>query len=390
MASTKTGRNALPRSQRRFYDQADVQTRLRYGAQESALGSILEQLTRDYGRQAQAQQTAGQTVLGAYTGANQGVTQTYNDVGLTPNVLASIASSPTGQRLAGEVASYKAANDQQARGIQAGQQYLQQHIADQYSDDVGKVTDQLQSLTGEKGLYQSSLLDQLITGDRSARHDANVAAAKQRHDDEQAILDRQQQQENALIGQGLLPGKDGALQPLPGGKADPNAQKKKGGFKPATRAAQSKAATDFSRALSIINTYVGDDPKDKALRREIGQKLLNGEAEIKGEPVYDTRREIKKGVPNPNYGKPLLNPDGTAKTTDSLPGIPKIENQPIVSAALDMVFDGHLSPATVRKLHDLGYKVRGLSGVKTRADVPKPKRNPPRSKAPSGKYYPAG
>jgi hypothetical protein len=43
-----------------------------------------------------------------------------------------------------------------------------------------------------------------------------------------------------------------------------------------------------------------------------------------------------------------------------------------------MVFDGHLSPATVKLLHDSGYKVRGLSGVRTRADI----RRKPAAKLP--------
>jgi hypothetical protein len=46
-----------------------------------------------------------------------------------------------------------------------------------------------------------------------------------------------------------------------------------------------------------------------------------------------------------------------------LPAIPKVTNAAAISAALDAIYDGHLSPATIRKLHAAGIKVNGFGCV---------------------------
>lgn len=370
-------RDRLPQRFRPFFDQSQTQAELRYGGQTSALAQILGQVTRDYQRQSAAQTTAGASLMGALRGADTQLTNTYNDAGLTPTLLAQIGNSPTGQRLAGELASNRAAVQQQATGAQAGQQYLHQRLGDEYRDDVGQVSDQLQALTKERGLYTSSLLDQLISGDRAARSQVNAAVRKQQHDDTQAQLDRETAQGNALIGQGLVVGEDGTLTPLPGGKADPNAPANQPKPKKPVRATpreQQQTATDYGRALSIAKSLTEGEQMTPALRRKIESWLLNGADAVEGKPVYDTRQKID-GKLNPNFGKPMLNKDGTAQmTNDAADAIPQVDNEPAVRAALDMLFDGAISPDTLQMLHDLGYKVRGLKGVKTPGDVAAQKR----------------
>jgi hypothetical protein len=223
MPKSKTGRDALPQRFRPFYDQALTEADLRYGAQEAAFGTVLGQLGRDRDRQILAQRTAQQSLLGSMQQSDNNVNRFYSDSGLTPTVLQSLAGSNTGARLAGEMAGYRSQNAQNLISAQAGGQYQQQRINQDYGDKRASLVDQLNAEQRERGTFTSSALEQLITGDRSTRHAANVEAAKQQHADAQAILDRQTQQDNALIGQGLVVGKDGTLQPLPGGKADPNA-----------------------------------------------------------------------------------------------------------------------------------------------------------------------
>lgn len=374
MASNRTSpkRNTLPQRFVPYLEQAQTQGALRYGAQETGLQGLFDSATQNYQRQSAAQEGASRSLLGSLATGSVNLNNAYSDAGLTPEVRAQYAGTPDGQRILASLARGQGDIQQQQIGAQAGRQYIQQRLGDDYRTDVGKIEQQRAAMSTERGLYESSLLDQLIGDDRAGRQKINADARQQQFTADQAIQQQQSTRDNALIGQGLLPDAQGNLTPLPGGKADPNAKTNKPKKVKATRAEQSRAATDFSTALGIATDYVGNDPKDKALRREIGQKLLRGEETIKGKPVYDTRQQIN-GKPNPSYGKPLLNKDGTVQTTGDLPGIQKVDNQPIVQAALDMVFDGHLSPATVRKLHDLGYEVRGLSGVKTRADVPKPK-----------------
>lgn len=380
----------LPKRFQPLLAQANTETAIRYGSQEDALGSILASLAHDYGQQAQAQHSAGQSVLGALQGADTGLQKVYADAGLTPGLLAQIGGSPTGQRLAGELAGGRAGIQNQILGQQQGQQYLQGHIADMYGQDRGKVTDQLTSLEKEKGLYGSQLLDSLITGDRSARHDANAALAQQQHADTQAQLNRTSSQDNALIGQGLLPDASGNLQPLPGGKADPNVKKQKA--KPHATPEQLQAASgQFGAALAALRTL--DPDKDPRLRHENGQTLLSGH---KGQPVM-----VRETVPNPNgYGDPIsrTRPKLTGDIIDPKTGKPKAPgtgtpivtadipktDQVLATAALDMYYQGYLSTATVKKLHALGYQVKGLPDVKTQGQKPKYSQAPPPGRPTAG------
>jgi hypothetical protein len=368
-------RSTLPKRFRPFYDQAQTQSELRYGAQESALGSVLAQLVRDYGRQSQAQHSAGQSVLGALSGASAGLEKVYTDAGLTPALRAQISESPTGQRLAGELASGQASIQDQTRGAQMGQQYIQQRLGEQYQDDVGQVSDQSVAMAKERGLFTSSLLDQLISGDRASRSAANAAAREATRAEQQKALDRATQTGNALIGQGITPiiGDDGSVSlgnPLPGGKADPNAPANKPkGSKPnrATNTERSGFGTDFSRALGLAKNAIEkpEDRKSKALRSQTARNILDGFEASGGETIYDTNKKGKDGLPNPNYGKPLLNADGTEQKTEKFTAVEKVANQVAVQAALDIAFDGALSRETVRKLHDLGIKTTDLGNLPT-------------------------
>jgi hypothetical protein len=333
---------------------------MRYGAQEAAFKSIFDQLTRDSGRNAQAQDTAYRSLLGSLQAAPADLSRVYSDAGLTPDVLATIGNSPTGQRLAGELARGQAGILQQQTGAQAGAAYQQQHIADQYHDDVGKLNDQASALATEKGLYRSSLLDQLIGQDRSARHDAHVEAAKQQFTADQNLLDNSQSERNAIIGQGLnpdtgatLPGHSGKK---PGPKASPHDQ--------------SVAESDFTNALTNAAAMVkgGTSAADavKALTR--GRKAAPGKPVYENVPEVDSYGNVVKGK---TKRQPKLNPDGTVMTTGGRDAVDAVEPA-IAQAAVEMAAQGYLSPATVKHLHDLGYKVRGLPGVKTRFDIPKP------------------
>lgn len=366
--ATPTGRNALPQRFRPFYDQALTSAELRYGAQESGLSSILAQLTNDYGRQSTAQRDAGMSVLGALKGADQNLQQVYSDAGLNPTVLSQIAGSPTGQRLAGELAGNRADVLQQINGAQAGQQYIQGNLADQYRQDVGQVSQQGMALAKERGLFTGSVLDELIGNDRSARSAANQAAREAAAAQQQQALDRATSTGNALIGQGLAPviGEDGSVsigQPLPGGKADPNA-KPKSGIKPATPAAVKAATGTYSQAVDYARKLweSGID------RRKASDALMRGREASEGQDVYD-----------PQTGKPIINPDGTKKTTKGKSEIPSFKaDQPLLQAALDIAYDGHVSPATVRKLHKAyGNGIVGALGLKTDRKAPRPKRPKP-------------
>lgn len=343
MAATKARGNTLPRRFEPYQRQADTQTEIRYGAQETGLKSIFDRLTSDYTRQADAQRTMGMSLLGSLNTAGQDLTHTYSEAGLTPEVLAGIGNNPGGERIASELARAQAGILEQKTGALAGQQYIQGDLADKYREDVGEINTQAQALAREKGLYESSLLEQLIGEDRSRRHDANAAAAKMEFDAEQAILDRDAAQGNALIGQGLIPDAKGNLQPLPGGKADPNAPgnqpKPKKPSKPtgADRSIQGDMRQAASWIKQLDSANKGSFP-DPAKRRQVVQEIL-----LKG---------------------------------DQATGIPSITSAGL-DAALDVFYDQALSSATVQALHNAGVKVKFLGGAKTQAQLREERRKLP-------------
>jgi hypothetical protein len=323
----------LPSRYRPYLAQSKTETAIRYGSQESALHQIFDQTTRDYYRQATAQRDAGMSVLGALKGADKGLRQVYAQSGLGPHLLSQIAGSPTGQRLAGELASNRVDVKNQLLGAQAGQQYIQQHLGDQYREDVGNINAQGSALAREKGLYQSDLLDQLITADKAARQQARLAAAKQRHDDALARQQIVSAQTNALIGQGLLPDPSGSLVPLPGGKADPNApQFKDKPVKPKAikpTGADRSIQKDFRKASSWIKQLDESNKHEypnAAKRREVVQEILT------------------KG--------------------DQVSGIPSVSSVGL-DAALDMYYNRELSPATVEAIRSAGARPRFLPNTRT-------------------------
>jgi hypothetical protein len=357
----------LPSRYRPYLAQSRTETAIRYGSQESALHQIFDQTTRDYYRQATAQRDAGMSVLGALKGADKGLRDVYAQSGLGPHLLSQIADSPTGQRLAGELASNRVDVKNQLLGAQAGQQYIQQHLGDQYREDVGNINAQGTALAKEKGLFQADLLDQLITADKAARHAARLAAAKQRHDDALARRQIVAAQTNALIGQGLLPNADGSLVPLPGGKADPNAPQFQDDPKRPTRgpgsaspAAQLSASTAFSNAVSLAKGLLNGLPITPENVTGAASILANGRPASSGQPTY---RDVKDASGHTKRIK-VIDDHGHPVMTPARPKIPSFD-QPIAQAAAEQAAFGYVTSGTLGKLRKLGYSVRQFLGLVT-------------------------
>lgn len=362
----------LPKRYAPFLQQAQTQTALRYGATEDQIGSLLAALAHDYGQQAQAQRTASMSVLGALQGADANLQKTYTESGLTPSLLSEIGNSPTGQRLAGELASGRAGLQSQLLGQMQGDEYQRQHIADNYQQAVGKASDSLLSLEKEKGLFGQSLFDSLVQGDHKERHDANTALRAQAHADTQAALAQQNSQDVALIGQGLLPGADGTLQPLPGGKADPNAKsnkpKRTTGAGTASPEAQRSAGTSFTKALALAQGMTKGKAHTPEVRSAVGGILANGKPATQGKvvyedvPIYD-KYDKTKVVGHKRQAK--LDPaTGQQITSASRPAIPAFD-APIAAAATEQALFGYVTTATVQKLQKLGYSVNQIPGLMT-------------------------
>ena len=120
--------------------------------------------------------------------------------------------------------------------------------------------------------------------------------------------------------------------------------------------------------------------KDRFTREELSAILTSPNGRPAKTMIVDskTRKPITKdGL--------LIEDLATAKGINSnavkvtAPAIPRVSNAAAVSAALDDLYDGHLSPVTIQKLHEAGIKVNGL-GISTKRPVKRVKRPVPPSK----------
>ncbi|HWK30102.1 MAG TPA: hypothetical protein VNS09_26260 [Solirubrobacter sp.] len=362
MAATKS--KGFPKRFDPFVGQARTQGALRYGAQESALSSIFDDTTRRYAQQSLAQESAYRSLLGSLQRAPAQLQQGYTDAGLSPNVLQSLAGTPEGVRLMGSQARASTDLQMQRLGAEQGQRFIQGKLADDYRSDVGKLNQQKVAMATERGLYESGLLDELIGQDRSRRSEINAAARKQQFDADQALEQRGQSERNALIGAGLNPDTGAPL---------PARSKTAGKVKAASPATIKAAAGTFSQIRSLVQAQwehgIG--------RKAAGQSLLRGRKGTKGEKVYD-----------PVTGKPKLDPKtGTQVTTGAKSEVPSFaKDQPLLQAALDLAYDGHVSPATVRLLHKAyGNGIVGALRLNTKRGTPRPQRPQP---TPTGVFAP--
>lgn len=122
----------------------------------------------------------------------------------------------------------------------------------------------------------------------------------------------------------------------------------------ATTEQQGKASSQIDQALAVLKN------KLKGMtRQQAAAYLTQG---VSDRPIYDEN------------GKRVLNPDGTQKTTGSVPAFDPLW----ASVALDIAFDGHISRNNVKRLHargikvdPLGYPTRPAAGPPTQARVPK-------------------
>lgn len=387
MASSKSkSKTALPKMFEPLLGQVQSQGALRYGAQEQGLQALLGDTTRNYQNQALAQQGGFRSLLGALKAAPAGLDQVYSDAGLTPEVRAQYAQTPDGQRILASLARGQGDIQQQQLGAQSGQQFIQQKLGSDYTSDVGKIQGQMGAERTERGVYESSLLDQLIGDNRAARSKLNADARDRQATQDAATQAQTAAQTNALIGQGLLPGSDGTLAPLPGGKADPNAPsnkpKRTTGAGTASPDAQRTAGTSFSKAAALAKALKGTQDVTPDVASSIAGILTNGKPASSGKVVYEEVPALdSRGQPIPGKTKrqPKLDPaTGQQVTSNGRPAVPAFD-APIATAATEQALYGYVTTKTVRELQKLGFSVNQIPGLKTetqyKASKPKDTRD---------------
>jgi hypothetical protein len=237
---------------------------------------------------------------------------------------------------------------------QQGAQFAISNARSQLSTELAKIFQRQQDLRREKGAFAAATMGQL--------REAAQQRSQQLHIEN---LGNRQSERNSLRSAGIDPATG---KPIKGGALDPNAPryKDKGGSgsggSSAPKATQ-EMQRDARKQIGTAIDYAREFKKDNLSRAEAAQQLRRG---AKEEQIPVLGRD----------GKPVLEkqPDGTfRKKMETLAPVPKVEDDLMLRAALDMAYDGHLSKHTQRLLHANGYRVKPLP-VTTREEYRRRRR----------------
>lgn len=342
----------MAKTPRRYRQQAADLSLVRFGPEISALTALLRdaQSTRDTRlRQAVNARDAGVSaalsaipaVHQAYAGAAGQVTPAFVNGG---GIEASALQARMGES---EALATSQLQDRRVAAVQ-GAGAARGQILREYAQDTGKIYDRARDLKRESGAFKSSTIMDLLGADAKAAADV----ARQ-------TRDLTQSERNSIRSSGQDPDKPlpgGGYAPIPGGRLDPKAKNTK---KWATPTQQAAASDTLGVAFTEAKSLIADSPG--ITRQKAATLLLQGADDIpdKEIPVYD-----------PVTGKKRIDPKtglAVTKTVPGVKGVKQIKSQLLVSAALDLAFDGHLSRRTQDLLHKRGIKINPL-GVRTYGD----------------------
>lgn len=347
----------LPRRFRPYWRQSVAQAELQFGGAGDLLEMLLSDAIRERGRSVRQARGSADMQVAAVNQAKTDLTENLRTAGLD---MTAMAGTPQGQQLA---ASYARslnelderkilARDAAASGVRQARQ--------EFREDAGKIAQQLQRHYRDRGIYTSSLLDELIGEDRGARRAARAAAAEQAFEAEQNALDRAGRLDTAIIGQGLNPQTG---RPLPGAKSN----------KPKLTAGQRLTANEkISSAIAQAKTLAaGGHTEREALEiltagRDGSTLTIFRDKNGREVPEY-VRQRGRDGNP-----KRVKNPRISEEETIKVPKIPAYQ-QMYARAAIEAAYNngGRLSPETAKRLRRAGIRLRDLD---VRLPNEKPKR----------------
>jgi hypothetical protein len=385
----------MAKKRQRWAREAAMQALVRFGPEASGLKALERQARSTYQSTTRGAIGAAQTIVGEVDRARPQVKRNYDQAGLaaaraahdvvnpvmdklgpaagTLAAATRISQGTGARRLAEERAS--ALTDLSQRRVQAveGAQFAQSNARDTLVGELAKIFERQQDLRRERGAFTAATAGQLreAARDRAQQMDiAELSAETQRQNSRRSA---RQQERNSLRSSGIDP-KTG--KPIPGGKLDPKAAKGEGRDW-ATKEQQQAARRDFQQALD----YAKDFSRERAPRHEAANVLKRGVPASEAEIIYD-----------PQTGKPKVGKDGKRLKEPGIPAVPAIKDELMLTAALDIAYDGHLSRATQKKLHANGIKI-GPLGAKTygqwkKGRTPRTVRRPAHARGPSGQQRP--
>jgi hypothetical protein len=333
----------------RFAQQAALEALLRFGPEISGMNQIQADAEMQYGQDVRAARGTGRAIRSAvaearpdvrriFSGADRTIADANAVTGALPegvpaSIAAAIAQEQSGLKSRMAESRATALTDLADRGVAAteGQAFAVQ----QARTDLGKTLQQLYNRRLDVG-RESGAFTALTA--RQLRQDAQDRADK--------LFIAQggwtQSERNSLRSAGIDPNTGKAI---PGGKLDPKAKGNNGAGWASQE--QHAAAQD---AIQEAAHWAQRLKEHGASRAAVARALLEGAG---GKPVYEVVDDGRGGKKR----QPVLNPDGTPKTT---PKVPQVKSQLLLSAALDQIFDGHLSRLNARRLHARRLRIQDL------------------------------
>jgi hypothetical protein len=383
------------RRNQRWAREAAMQALVRFGPEASGLRALERQAKSTYQMTTKTAAGAAQTIVGEVDRARPAVKRNYDQAGLDAARAAHKVINPVMNSLgpaagtlaaatklsqgtgARRLAEERAASltDLSQRRVQAvqGAQFAQANARDTLVGELAKIFERQQDLRRERGAFTAATAGQLREAARDRAQQMDIAELSAETQRQNSRRTQRQSERNSLRSAGINPetGK-----PIPGGRLDPKEKDGKG-REWASSAQQQAARRDFQQALD----YAKDFSRERAPRHEAANVLKRGLPASEDEVIYD-----------PQTGKPKVGKDGKRLKAPGTPGVPAIKDELMLTAALDIAYDGHLSRATQRKLHANGIKI-GPLGAKTYGQWKKtrPRRTvsrPPLSRGPSGQQRP--
>lgn len=333
---------------------ATAEAEAKYGPEISTVRGLIDQAKAQYEGDVSAAKTnasavrsyahqAGPKVKQIYTratgaadAAGDDVVRAFGGLGAAADVFrAATAREQGGQR--GRIAEAQADARQSLidRGTeaQAGQAMAINEARRGYRGNLTTLSDQLSDIAGQQGADIVARLGSLRSERAERAKDKAIARTNAESRASEGAANRASHEGIAEAN------RIAAAERAAAGRAP-------GGTKRATQTRIEAISGEFQEALRFAKDYV-DEAHSKAARARAADDLVRGRV-----PGTDPSL-VSKSNPKGSYG-----------------ATPKFK-QLVASIALDQAFDGHVSRANARKLHELGYKLSDITGATSYEDYKK-------------------
>lgn len=332
-----------------FLEDAQAQSIIRYGPELSALKSLLTAAETSYTDRVRQARSSREFSVGAVDRALPQVQQAYQGAQQAVAPQFAQAGGVEAQALAARMAEAQALAQSQLyqRRVSAveGEGALRSQAQRELSQDRQKIGDRGTDLAREIGAFVTQTAG-------SSRAAATAAQAEVERFNAQLVQDER----NSIRSSGTDP--DTGLPTQDAQTVIDNANRT-----PSKKWASQEQHASASDEIANLQTFAAKLRSEKVSRKDAVSVLLNG-AEADEVPIYEKYKDADGKV---KTRKKLIRDDqgNIVEATRKRAAVPKASSQVLLKAALDMAYDGHLSRATQKLLHDRNLQIGQLGDLVT-------------------------